>query len=124
MPAVNARGYCLPVINERTPRRACSAPVTAGAATGAAPSAAALGLRRFDAARQRVVARQDPVCQRDLPSLSHAQLEPERVAMRLRGARRDPKCPADLVIRATRGDQLDHLLLPRGNRGWIPECLH
>src|SRR5205085_9705715 len=66
-------------------------------------------------------ARERAVGDRDLPALRAPQLLPERVAMRLHGARRDPEPPRDLVVGASGGNQLHDLSLA-GGHGWGAAC--
>ena len=88
-------------------------PAAEGVAAGAAsPSAPVVGSRRLQACRQRVLSRQQPERDRNLPPSRHAQLLPQHVAMRLRRPRRDAETASDLLVRATVSDQLDHLTLP------------
>jgi len=61
--------------------------------------------------RQGVVPCQSPVCDRDLASPLDTKLVPESVGVGLRGPRGDSERCADLVVRATCGDELDHLTL-------------
>src|SRR5258708_1667092 len=87
-----------------------------GVAAGASsPSAPVVGTRRLQAARQRVLARQQSERDRNLSPPRNAELLPEHVAVGLGRPRRDPEHESDLVVRQTLRDQLDDLPLPRGN---------
>jgi hypothetical protein len=53
----------------------------------------------------------------DLPTSGATELLTEHVGVGLRRTRRDAETASDLLIRASGGDQLDHLTLPiRNNR--------
>src|SRR4051794_18458134 len=87
----------------------------AGAVAGAAPSAPVVGSRQLEAFCQRVFAGQEAICQGDLAAARDAELLAEGVAMCLRRARRDAQLGAELLVRQSLGDQLDHLPLPVGD---------
>ena len=71
--------------------------------------------RRLQAGRQRVLSREQPERDRNLPAPRHAQLLPQDVAVRLRRSRRDAEHEADLLVRQPLRDQLDDLPLARGD---------
>src|SRR6266404_4611921 len=90
-------------------------PAAEGVAAGASsPSAPVVGTRRLQAARQRVLARQQAERDWDVPPPRNAELLPEYVAMSLGGSWRDTEHQPDFVVRQTLRDQLDDLPLPRG----------
>ena len=72
-------------------------------------------MRRRQAVRQRVLARQQSVRDWDLPPTRHPELLPEHVAVGLRRPGRDAQRHANLVVRQTLRDQLDNLSLARGD---------
>lgn len=67
--------------------------------------------------RQRILAGEQPVGDRDLAATPHAELLPKHVAMGLRRPGGNAESQADLVVRATRCDECDDLALPRRYRG-------
>jgi hypothetical protein len=89
-------------------------------ATGAVPSVPASGATGSEALRERVVARQFSVRQRDLPPPRDPELLPQDIAMRLRRPWRDSKPLPNFVVGATSRDQLDDLLLSRSQNGRAP----
>jgi hypothetical protein len=100
-------------------------PAAEGVAAGAAsPSAPVVSACRRQSGCQRVFARQDPECDRYLPSPRDAELLSKRVTVGFRGSRRDAERDADLLVRHALRDQFDDLPLPRGDAGRISECLH
>ena len=82
---------------------------------GTWPSVPGSGGSGSEASRERVVAGQQSVGDRNLPASGHSELLAQDVAMRLRGAGRDAQTLADLVVREPGGDQLDHFALAIGD---------
>ena len=78
---------------------------------------------RFEAFK-RVLARRVAKRRRDLPAPRDSQLRAQDVGVRLRRSRRDTQPLGDLHIRATLGDQLDDLPLPRGELDAFAESSH
>ena len=74
--------------------------------------------------QSRIVARLEAICERDLPPPLDAELQSERVAMRLGSPWRDAELTAHLLVRATRSNQLDHLPLAFGDRRGISQGIH
>src|SRR5947208_16360384 len=64
---------------------------------------------------ERIDARQIAEAVRDLAAAADAQLVAQGVAMRLGCSRGDAETYADLLVRASGGDQFDDLELPRGD---------
>lgn len=62
----------------------------------------------------------------NLPTSRATELLPEHIRVCLRGSRRDAEPLCDLVVRASGGDQLDHLKLPIGDdgRSLMQDCDH
>src|SRR5581483_2121519 len=73
---------------------------------------------------ERVLTREQAIRERDLAAPRHAELLAEDVAVCLCRSRGDPELRAQLLVRKTLRDQLDHTALPLGDRRRIPECLH
>jgi len=92
------------------PSRACGP----GRSAGTVPSAPVVGCCRLQASRERVVARQRAVRDRDLSPARDTELLAEYIGVRLRRSRGNAKPLADLVVRAAGCDQLDHLDLSLG----------
>jgi len=88
-------------------------------ATGAVPSVPASGATGSEALRERVVAGQFSVRERDLPPPRDAELLPQDIAMRLRRPWRDSKPLSNFFVGATSRDQLDNLLLSRSQNGRV-----
>lgn len=93
--------------------RACDPPEAAGTV----PSAPAVGRSRLEASCEWVVAGDGSVRHRDLSPPGHTQLLAQNVRMSLRRSGGNAEPLAYLVVRATCGDQLDHLTLPVGDGG-------
>jgi hypothetical protein len=74
---------------------------------------------------ERILARQAPVGDRELAPATNAELLTKNVAMRLDRPGGDAEPLRDLVVRAARGDENDHVPLPIGDR-WNPLncCVH
>ena len=88
------------------------------------PSAPAVGRSRLEASCERVVARDRPVRNRDLPASGDAELLTQDVRVSLRRPGGDAKALADFVVRAPGCDELDDLTLPLGDRGeGLAECV-
>ena len=109
----------LPPWGEQEAKRPCG--VTASVQFGEAAPASGrgrgavnprAGANRPEASRKRVFPGEQSVSDRNLPTPGDAEL-PEHVAMCLGGSWRDAQPLADLLVRATRGDQLDDLELTR-----------
>src|SRR3954470_12303344 len=101
------------------------APAGEGFAAGAAsPSAPVLGTRRSQPPRQRVLTRQQPEGDWNLPPPRDAELLPQDVAVRLRRPWRNAEHQPDLLVRQALCDQLDHLALTGRNAVWISDCQH
>jgi hypothetical protein len=93
-------------------------------AAGTVPSAPVVDRSRLQASRERVIARECPVRHRNLASPGHTQLLPEDIRMGLRRSRRDAEALAYLLVGAPRGDELDDLALPLGDRGErVSQCV-
>lgn len=92
--------------------RACDPPEAAGTV----PSAPAVGRSRLEASCERVVTGDGSVRHGDLSPPGDTQLLAQNVRMSLRRSRGNTEPLADFVVRATCGDQLDHLTLPLGDR--------
>jgi hypothetical protein len=91
-------------------------PAAEGFAAGASsPSAPGVGSCRCQLARQRVLARQQPERDGNLPTARHAELLTQHVAMSLSRSRGDAEGNTDLVIRQPLCDQFDDLPLPRSD---------
>jgi hypothetical protein len=86
-------------------------------ATGAVPSVPRFRSYRSEALRERVVARQFSVRERDLPPSRDTELLPQDIAMRFRRPWRDAEPLSNLFVGATCRDQLDDLLLSRSQNG-------
>src|SRR5919201_2916951 len=84
---------------------------------GTAPSAPVVGRSRLQASRQRVIAGQRAISDRDLPPSSHAELLTQHVRMSLRRTRGNAKPLADFHVRAAGGDELDDFDLSWSERG-------
>src|SRR5262249_5047640 len=80
---------------------------------GTVPSAPVVGYCRLQASRERVVARQRAVRDRDLSPARDAELLTKNIGVRLRRPRGNAKSLADLVVRTAGSDELDHLDLAR-----------
>jgi hypothetical protein len=65
---------------------------------------------------ERVVAGQASIRDWKLPATTHAELLTKYIAMRLHRSGGDAEPLSDLVIRATGGDEDDHLALPVSDR--------
>ncbi len=89
--------------------RACAADA------GAVPLVPRADSDRPEASRKGVFACEEPVGDWDLAPPGDAELLPKHIAMCLGGSRRDAQSLADLLVRATGGNQLDDLKLPWGD---------
>jgi hypothetical protein len=86
-------------------------------ATGAVPSVPASGGSGGEASRERVVAGQFSIRERDLSPPRDTELLAQDIAMRLRRPWRDAQPLSNFLIGAACRDQLDDLLLSRSQNG-------
>jgi hypothetical protein len=62
--------------------------------------------------KERIVAGEQPVRGRDLSAFAHPELLAQHIRVCFRGSGRDAQPGADLIVGASRSDQLDDLSLP------------
>jgi hypothetical protein len=82
-------------------------------AADALPLGARSPMQDAEACRERILPRQYPKRDGNLPTATHTQLRAQRVRMRLRCPGRDTEPLADLVVRAPCRDQRNDFTLPR-----------
>src|SRR3989442_1638918 len=80
------------------------------------PSAPVIRPGGAEAFAEWVVARVEPVRNRDLTAGAGAEVPPQTVAVRLRRSRRDAQAFRDLLVRAAGGEELHDLALSIGDR--------
>ena len=88
------------------------------------PSAPVVGFRQRESVCQRVLAGQDPECDRDLAAARDTELLSQSITVRFRSSRGDTELDPDLVVREAQGDELDHLPLTGSDQCRFEECLH